>query len=164
MNYFINASTHNNQDEVVYSNSSSQDRLLSPFEVFMIHSFTTSWEKGENSRGWRRSRGTTISTTRTTFHHCYPPPLELWQSKRWWEESGEEEPQKLSYTLIHVHSLRNLSFIEGITSLKVNNLAVEGNNFNAGVVYLVSVIRVISWLLNNLFMCLFIYNITVLIY
>ena len=48
-------------------------------------------------------------------HHSYLPPAlshQLLQSKRWGDEiyngrekSREEEPQKLSHTLIHAHSL-----------------------------------------------------------
>ena len=34
--------------------------------------------------------------------------------------------------------------------LKVNKSAVKGNNFDTDIVYLVSVIRVISWLLSSL--------------
>ena len=43
---------------------------------------------------------------------------------------------------------------------KVNKAAVNGNNFDTEVVYLVSVIMADSWLLNNLFVCLFINNTT----
>ena len=49
------------------------------------------------------------------------------------EKSMKEEPQKLSHTLIHVHSHPDQKFIGSITirmqGLKVNNLAVYGNNF-----------------------------------
>ena len=45
-----------------------------------------------------------------------------------------------------------------------NNSAVKGNNFDPEVVYLVSVISVNSWLLDNLLVCLLIKNTTTLIY
>ena len=45
--------------------------------------------------------------------------------------------------------------------LKVNNSAIQGDNFDTEVVYLVNEIRVNSWLLNSIFVRLFINNTTV---
>ena len=41
----------------------------------LFHSFNTIQRKREDSRGWSRSLGTTISTTTTTHHHHYSPTL-----------------------------------------------------------------------------------------
>ena len=90
------------------------------------------------------------------YHHTYiPPPLapQLVQSKRW---GGRKKGGRTPETQSHSHSCSFTSrlVIRGITSsmqgLKVNKSAVNGNNFDTEVVYLVSVIRVISWLLNSL--------------
>ena len=59
----------------------------------------------------------------------------------------EEEPQKPSHALIHACSFASRPVNRGINSMQgldVNKSAVKGNNFDTEVVYLVSVIRVIS--------------------
>ena len=72
----------------------------------MQHSFTSNCRKGR--------RSTTICTTTITYHHQFHHilPIQLLQSMwlrgrifYWIDESRKEYPQKLSHTLIQVHSL-----------------------------------------------------------
>ena len=85
------------------SSMSSQDILLSPFsarswpEAFHAAFIHCIQRKREDRIGWRRSIGTTISTTTTT-------PRTLTE-QRLGEERRQEEPRKLSHTFIHVHSV-----------------------------------------------------------
>ena len=89
------------------SSRTSQDRLLSPFpariwpEAFHASFVHNIQRKGEGKIGWRRSIGTTISTTTTTYHHTIP---QLLQIKRWGEERRRKNLRKLSHTPIHAHS------------------------------------------------------------
>ena len=76
-----------------------QDACLS---LSMEHSFTTFIERGRQDRMEEKQR------YHYQYHHNYlPPPLprQIFQCKRWGVERREEEPQKLSHTLIHAHSL-----------------------------------------------------------
>ena len=83
---------------------------------------------------------------------------------------GVEKGGRISETQSHAHSCSFTSqpVIRGITShmqgLKVSKSAVKGNNFDTEVVYLVSMMRVISLLLNSLLSLFIITLLSLLLY
>ena len=112
------------------SSGRSQDRQLSSFparwwhEAFHATFIHNIQRKGEDRIKWKRSKGTTISTTTST----YLPPLlcpQLFQSKSW----GEEEPKKhivtLWFMLIHISTSNLLKAVPAAwraLKIKIGNI------------------------------------------
>ena len=64
--------------------------------------------KWEDRIGWRRSRGTTVSATKTTYTITTISPTLTEQEVE--DEIGQEEPQKLSTTLIRQYNKGIVAF------------------------------------------------------